>query len=101
MNAASDSLPLLGSLRVIFRSSMSWGVIFNTSPYPQASPCHQLQHKSVPGASGPEDDLVNHILFKDLPDYWLWMSEKLLQDRVVTRVLVVGVNGVSDEIEER
>jgi hypothetical protein len=29
------------------------------------------------------------------------MSEKLLQNRVVTRILILGVNGVSDEIEER
>jgi hypothetical protein len=28
------------------------------------------------------------------------MPEKVVQDRIIARVLVVGINGVCDEIEE-
>ena len=58
---------------------------------PHATPGHEFQHEAVSHLGGPEDDLVNNILFVNLPLSQLSWSEKLLQHGVITGILELSI----------
>ena len=59
--------------------------------HPHATSGHKLQHEAVSHLWGPEDDLVNNILFMNLPLSQLSWSEKLLQHGVITKILELSI----------
>lgn len=69
-------------------------------PYPHSTSGHELQHQTIPGAAGPEDDLIHNLFLYDLTLNWFRDLEDLSQDGSVTRILECRVKGSSDEIEE-
>jgi len=68
--------------------------------YPHATPGHELQHEAVSRLGGPEDDLVNGLLFGDLPLGQLSRPKKFLQHRGVTGILELSVQIIADEVKE-
>jgi len=67
---------------------------------PHATPSHEFQHEAVSRLDGPEDNLVDGLLFLDLPMLQLPRPKKFLQHRGVTGVLELSVQIIADEVEE-
>ena len=67
---------------------------------PHPTPGHQLKDQPVPGFDGAENDFVNHFLFQDGPADWSRGSIQLLQHRGIAWASEIGIEVLSDEIEE-
>ncbi len=76
------------------------GFEFQDLPNSHAAAGHKLQHQPVPLVSGPENDLVDHVLFKNLELCWLAGPEQLAKRWTVAGILNVWIMGVFDEIEK-
>ena len=68
--------------------------------HPHATPGHEFQHEAVSYFGGPEDDLVDGLLFLDLPMHQLPRPKEFLQHRGVTGILELSVQIIADEVEE-
>ena len=73
---------------------------FENLANPHATPGHEFQHEAVPYFGGPEDDLVDGLLFLDLPMHQLPRPKEFLQHRGVTGILELSVQIIADEVEE-
>jgi len=63
-------------------------------------PGPEFQHEAVSYRGGPEDDLVDGLLFLDLPMHQLPRPKEFLQHRGVTGILELSVQITADEVEE-
>ena len=68
--------------------------------YPHATSGHEFQYEAVSYFGGPEDDLVDGLLFLDLPMHQLPRPKEFLQHRGVTGILELSVQIIADEVEE-
>ena len=96
----SCSLPLLGSRRISFRSLISAGVSFKTSPILIPPTSHEFKDQAVSEFLGSKDNLINGLFFYNILVSKRFCSEELSQHGRVTWILERLIDVVFDEIEE-
>ncbi len=62
---------------------------------------HQFKNQPVPGFDGTKDGLIHYFLFQNIPAGESWGSIELFQHRSTARASEIGIEVLSDEIEER
>ena len=68
---------------------------------PHRTPSHQLKHQSVSGFDRAKDDLIHDFLFEDGPSDESRRTIELFQHRSIAWTPEIGIEILSDEIEER
>ena len=68
---------------------------------PHPAPSHQFKTQPVPGFNRAKDDFVHRFLFKNGPAGKARRSIELFQHRGIAWASEIGIEVLSDEIEER
>jgi hypothetical protein len=68
---------------------------------PHSAPSHQFKHQSVSGFDRAKDDFIHDFLFENSPAGESRRSIELFQHRSIAWASEIGIEVLSDEVEER